>query len=52
MSWNQFLYAFVEKGRRQAFQLVLHNVFCLLVAPQTLAGQKYIKVGEKVIITW
>ena len=52
MSWDQFLYAFVEKVLRQAFQLVLRNVFYLLVAPQTLAGQKYIKVGEQVIITW
>jgi hypothetical protein len=40
MSWDQLLYAFADEGRRQDVQPVLHNVFCLLVTPQTLAGQK------------
>ena len=52
ISWDQLLYAFVENGLRQAFQLVLHNVFCLLVTPQTLAGQECLEVEKQVIITW
>ncbi|CAG0901145.1 unnamed protein product [Darwinula stevensoni] len=38
-------YAFIEEGRRQAFQPVLHNVFDLLATLQTLATQKFIEVS-------
>jgi hypothetical protein len=38
--WDQRLYAFVEQRRRQTFQPVLHQVFCLFVTPQTLSGHR------------
>jgi hypothetical protein len=40
MLWDQLLYAFIKKGRRQAFQPFLHNVFCPLVTPQILGWPK------------
>jgi hypothetical protein len=47
----QLLQAFEEKGRRQALQPVLH-VFCFLVTPLTLDGQKFLEAEKQVIITW
>lgn len=50
ISWDQLMYATVEKGRHQAFQPVLRSVFCLFATPQTFADQKFIVV-EKHLIT-
>jgi len=46
---EQHLYVFVKRGHRQ---LVLHNVICLVVTPQTPAGQKYFEVEKQMIVTW
>jgi len=48
MLWDQLWYAFVKKGHCQAFQLFLHSVFCLFVISQTLAGQKILRLIQKV----
>ena len=52
MSRDHHWYAFVEKGCCQGFQPVLHNVFCLLVTPQTLSSWQFLEVEKQVIITW
>jgi len=51
ISWDQLLYAF-ENVRRQAFQPVLQDVFCVLVTPQSLACHKFVELEKQVIITW
>jgi hypothetical protein len=52
LSWDQLLCAFFEKVRRQAFQPILQNVFCVLITTQSLASQKFLDVEKQVINTW
>lgn len=49
VSWNQRLFVFVAKRRRQAFCPFLNNDFCLSVTPQILAGQKFLELEKQVI---
>jgi len=51
LSWDQLLYTFFVNVRRQAFQPILQNVFCVLITPQSLDCQKFLDVEKQVIIT-
>ena len=41
----------LRKVRRKNFQPILQNAFCVLIAPQSLACQKFPDVEKQVIIT-
>jgi len=41
-----------KKGHRQVSQPLLHNAFCLLVTPPTVAGQQILEMDKKVKSAW